>query len=81
MKTQKELKQLITKQVEEINLSQQVELAVKNHYDAIKVMNEINSRIKDVKGFATKDPDRELQMLITKMEKAYNDIELYLEGQ
>jgi len=70
MKTQKELKQLLAKQVEEISLSQQVELAETNNNEAVRILRNIASSIRELRDFAIKSENKNLEALAKKLDKA-----------
>jgi chaperonin cofactor prefoldin len=79
MKNQPEFITKMQEKVEEIRLAQEgVSLAITDTQGIKKGMSEIESTIKDLKGFAVKAKDQKLQGLLLQMEKAYNDVELYL---
>ena len=69
----------IAAQIEEINLEkEEVNLAVKNATDAVKVMNEIYSKIVDLKGFASKEGKKKLQDLLSALDKAHSAVSRHL---
>lgn len=79
MKNQPEFITKMQEKVEEIRLAQQeVSLAITDTQGIKKAMSEIESRIKDLKGFAVKVKDQKLQGALLQLEKAYNDVEIYL---
>jgi hypothetical protein len=67
MKTQKQIADLISSKIEEINLSQKVELAAMDPMEIIKVTDVINKGINNLKTLAGKAKDGKLTSLVQKL--------------
>ena len=79
MKTQKELTQLLAKQVEEINLSQQVELAEKKKSMAYRTpYSQLGTAWQKLLDTAIFGDDKKIIAIVKKIEKADGELYEYL---